>query len=103
MENAPESREDAEHVLPETGRAFQMRTAGCIVEGGNRATVREFRTSPDRKGEHPRAHVPNIMGVRQADAYAGLERLYGTTWSAAASAEIRRVDELLRVPRQRLA
>lgn len=35
-----------------------------------------FRYSPDRKGEHPQAHLKTLAGFLQADAYAGFERLY---------------------------
>jgi len=36
-----------------------------------------FRYSPDRKGERPKAHLASFVGVLQADAYAGFDRLYG--------------------------
>jgi len=36
-----------------------------------------FRYSPDRKGEHPKAHLAHMRGVLQADGYAGFDRLYG--------------------------
>jgi len=36
-----------------------------------------FRYSPDRKGERPQAHLASFVGVLQADAYAGFDRLYG--------------------------
>jgi transposase len=36
-----------------------------------------FRYSPDRKGEHPRAHLRDFAGTLQADGYAGFEQLYG--------------------------
>ena len=32
--------------------------------------------SPDRKGEHPQAHLKNFIGILQADAYAGFGKLY---------------------------
>ena len=35
-----------------------------------------FRYSPDRKGEHPQAHLKDFKGVLQADAYAGFAKLY---------------------------
>ena len=35
-----------------------------------------YRYSPDRKGEHPRAHLRNFRGILQADAYAGFGPLY---------------------------
>ena len=36
-----------------------------------------FRYTPDRKAVHPQAHLQTFVGVLQADAYAGFERLYG--------------------------
>ena len=35
-----------------------------------------FRYSPDRRGEHPEAHLKRFAGILQADGYAGFERLY---------------------------
>jgi hypothetical protein len=35
-----------------------------------------FAYSPDRKGEHPQAHLTNFTGVLQADAYAGFSAIY---------------------------
>jgi transposase len=35
-----------------------------------------FRYSPDRKSEHPRAHLAAFTGTLQADAYAGFDALY---------------------------
>lgn len=35
-----------------------------------------FRYSPDRKGEHPRAHLRDYRGILQADGYAGFNGLY---------------------------
>jgi transposase len=50
-----------------------------------------FRYSPDRKGERPRAHLANFIGVLQADAYAGFDRLYGErVREAACWAHVRR-------------
>jgi transposase len=50
-----------------------------------------FRYSPDRKGERPRAHLAPFVGVLQADAYAGFERLYGERIQEAACwAHVRR-------------
>jgi transposase len=37
-----------------------------------------FAYSPDRKGEHPQAHLANFKGVLQADAYAGFNAVYET-------------------------
>lgn len=48
--------------------------------------------SPDRKGEHPRAHLAGFRGTLQADGYAGFEGLYGTgrVVEAACWAHVRR-------------
>jgi transposase len=35
-----------------------------------------YRYSPDRKGEHPQAHLKRFRGILQADAYAGYSVLY---------------------------
>jgi transposase len=35
-----------------------------------------FSYSPDRKGEHPRRHLKDFVGILQADGYAGFDRLY---------------------------
>lgn len=35
-----------------------------------------YRYSPDRKGEHPRAHLQGFCGILQADAYSGFAALY---------------------------
>ena len=51
-----------------------------------------FRYSPDRKGEHPQAHLQDFRGILQADGYAGFERLYeeGRITEAACFAHVRR-------------
>jgi hypothetical protein len=35
-----------------------------------------YRYSPDRKSEHPHAHLRRFRGILQADAYSGFARLY---------------------------
>ena len=35
-----------------------------------------YRYSPDRKGEHPQAHLQRFRGILQADAYSGYAELY---------------------------
>jgi transposase len=35
-----------------------------------------YRYSPDRKSEHPQAHLRDYRGILQADAYSGFARLY---------------------------
>ena len=51
-----------------------------------------FAYSPDRKGEHPQAHLRNFTGTLQADGYAGFERVYesGRIQEAACWAHVRR-------------
>jgi hypothetical protein len=51
-----------------------------------------FAYSPDRRGEHPRQHLPNFSGTLQADAYAGFHHLYdgGHIQEAACWAHVRR-------------
>ena len=51
-----------------------------------------FAYSPDRKGEHPGAHLQNFHGTLQADGFAGFNRLYetGTIVEAACWAHVRR-------------
>jgi hypothetical protein len=48
--------------------------------------------TPDRKGEHPKAHLGEFTGTLQADAYAGYERVYedGRIQEAACWAHVRR-------------
>lgn len=51
-----------------------------------------FRYTPDRKGEHPRAHLKDFRGTMQADGYAGFHHLYdtGQIHEAACWAHVRR-------------
>jgi transposase len=51
-----------------------------------------FAYSPDRKGEHPAAHLNSYRGVFQADGFAGFNRLYetGRIVEAACWAHVRR-------------
>lgn len=51
-----------------------------------------YRYSPNRKGEHPQAHLANYRGILQADAYAGYTRIYagGQVIEAACWAHARR-------------
>lgn len=43
-----------------------------------------YRYSPDRKGEHPRAHLSGFSGILQADAYGGWGGLYSSGVTEAA-------------------
>ena len=51
-----------------------------------------FAYTPDRKGEHPIAHLREFTGTLQADGYAGYEALYkgGRVKEAACMAHVRR-------------
>ena len=51
-----------------------------------------FCYTPDRKGEHPRAHLSVFQGTLQADGYAGFEQIYaaGKIQEAACWAHVRR-------------
>jgi transposase len=51
-----------------------------------------FAYTPDRKGEHPKAHLSNFTGTLQADGYAGFEQIYeaGRIREAACWAHVRR-------------
>ena len=60
--------------------------------GGAAAPAVIYRYSPDRRGEHPRAHLAGFCGVLHADGYAGFEGLYGVgqVVEAACWAHVRR-------------
>jgi hypothetical protein len=51
-----------------------------------------FAYSPDRKGEHPQAHLNHFTGTLQADGYAGFDAVYetGRIQEAACWAHVRR-------------
>jgi transposase len=51
-----------------------------------------FGYTPDRKGEHPKAHLSNFTGTLQADGYAGFDQIYeaGRIQEAACWAHVRR-------------
>ena len=44
---------------------------------GSKQAAVFYRYTPDRKGEHPQAHLSEFRGILQADGYAGFARLYG--------------------------
>jgi transposase len=44
--------------------------------GGSDPPAVTYFFSPDRKGEHPQAHLAGFEGVLQADAYGGFKKLY---------------------------
>jgi transposase len=51
-----------------------------------------FAYTPDRKGEHPKAHLKEFTGTLQADGYAGYDQVYegGRIQEAACMAHVRR-------------
>jgi len=51
-----------------------------------------FCYTPDRKGEHPKAHLSHFTGTLQADGYAGFDQIYeaGRIEEAACWAHVRR-------------
>jgi transposase len=51
-----------------------------------------FAYTPDRKGEHPKAHLSGFTGTLQADGYAGYDAVYegGRVKEAACMAHVRR-------------
>jgi transposase len=59
---------------------------------GARPPAALFFYSPDRKGEHPRAHLKDFHGVIHADGYAGFNQLFagGRIVEAACWAHVRR-------------
>jgi len=78
------------HGKTRTGRLW------CYVRddhpfGGTAPRAALYCYSPDRKGEHPKAHLAGFKGILQADGYAGYAGLYqqGVT-EAACMAHVRR-------------
>jgi transposase len=59
---------------------------------GGRPAAALFSYSPDRKGEHPQAHLKEFRGVIHADGYAGCNALFagGRIIKAACWAHVRR-------------
>jgi transposase len=53
--------------------------------GGPAPPAVVYRYSPDRKGEHPRAHLASFRGFLQADGYAGFAPLYESQGGQAAA------------------
>jgi transposase len=59
---------------------------------GSRKPAALFFYSPDRKGEHPQAHLKNFRGIIHADGYAGFNQLFagGRIVEAGCWAHVRR-------------
>lgn len=62
------------------------------ASGDNTPPAVWFAYTPDRKGEHPQAHLATFSGILQADAYAGFNAVYesGRVFEAACWAHARR-------------
>ena len=60
--------------------------------GSDQPSAAVFFYSPDRKGEHPQAHLKNFKGILHADGYAGFNAIFetGCTIEAACWAHVRR-------------
>ena len=65
---------------PGRGRTRQARLWTYVRDdrpfGGSDPPAVLYRYSPDRKGEHPRAHLATFQGILQADGYTGFKALY---------------------------
>src|SRR6059058_3991372 len=59
---------------------------------GSRPAAALFFYSPDRKGEHPQAHLKDFRGIIHADGYAGFNELFagGRVVEAGCWAHVRR-------------
>ena len=60
--------------------------------GGQRPPAAAYFYSPDRKGEHPQAHLKSFKGVLHADGYAGFNAIFekANVIEAACWAHVRR-------------
>jgi transposase len=60
--------------------------------GSDRPPIAAFFYSPDRKGEHPQAHLKSFKGTLHADGYAGFNGVFetGLVTEAACWAHVRR-------------
>lgn len=60
--------------------------------GGSRPPAAAYFYSPDRKGEHPKAHLKSFKGALHADGYAGFNGVFetGLVTEAACWAHVRR-------------
>ena len=83
-------------LAPGTGKTKTGRLWAYLRDersyAGSAAPAVFYRYSPDRRGEHPRAHLAGFTGVLHADGYAGFEGLYeaGRVVEAACWAHVRR-------------
>ena len=67
-------------LAPGTGKTSTGRLWAYLRDershGGEAPPAVRYRYTPDRRGEHPRAHLAGFRGVLQADGYAGFGSLY---------------------------
>lgn len=83
-------------LAPGTGRTKTARiwtyTRDETPWGSSAPPAVWFSYTPDRKGEHPRRHLADFIGVLHADGYAGFDRLFenGQIREAACWAHVRR-------------
>src|SRR3954454_15319930 len=67
-------------LAPGTGKTKTGRLWTYVCDerpfAGERPPAALFFYSPDRKGEHPRAHLKDFRGVIHADGYAGFNELF---------------------------
>jgi hypothetical protein len=69
-------------LAPGTGKTKTGRLWAYLRDerpfAGARPPAALFFYSPDRKGEHPQAHLKDFRGVIHADGYAGFKELFGS-------------------------
>lgn len=88
--------DDTPVLAPGTGKTNTGRLWASLRDersyGGTAPPAVRYRYRPDRRGEHPRAHLAGSRGVLQADGYAGFGGLYegGRVVEAACWAHVRR-------------
>src|SRR6185436_12717969 len=67
-------------LAPGTGKTKSGRLWSYVRDerpfAGSRPPAALFCYSPDRKGEHPQAHLTDFRGVIHADGYAGFNELF---------------------------
>ncbi len=84
-------------LAPGTGKTSWRGSGSTAVDqrphAGTAPPAAFYRYTPDRRGEHPRAHLAGFSGVLQADGYAGFNGLYddsAVSHEAACWAHVRR-------------
>lgn len=83
-------------LAPGLGKAKTGRLWAYVRDGrphgGERPPAAAYFYSPDRKGEHPQAHLKSFKGILHADGYAGFNAVFetGKVTEAACWAHVRR-------------